>query len=699
MDSQTLIIIINSIMLAIFIIIIILTRKYLEEQEVRIRKEEKEKSINKVLDKYFEDDSVKKEKDKLEQIEKLRKEIEGSIQKEATAKTSKAEKVMKSNLAESSMIEQGGKMFSSFSMNLKSAMPRTEQEKTKDMTDLMDAVKALEGLDQEEYFDEKKKSDDMGKGLFFDRISSKLYRYMRTSGLRKEPLFVYDKLIHYALENIKNIKRQDVIDALFYMKEAGYVKNYVKINPQLILVVNRKEPLEFTNPEKVVLSFVQDNEVLTMQKLMELAQWSENYAKDVVDGLIEKEIASVDDDVITIEGFETREDKQKRLKLEKELEEKRRAKAEEKEKEQAKLRAELQATQQQEPDVSADSAEETLKEISKAQDTDAEAKKQIEDAEQAAKAQAIKKFKLPSVKTLPSAKPLPPKADAPHKEKDVSPKPKMPKPKKSVKIIDKKPVNVPKPPKEVDLEEEDLIGIDEKMKEEITRHKKLEKDAEEQISGDTSEKESEEELMESFEDAVAGLDAIEPGEPEKKVNAETSESGGTKKGKTGDSDLDDLDFEGLVGSEFVGEDMDEELSEEAIIDGILSIYEKYEHINGGLMDLRLVHRLLQQLYPDVTVQEMNDTLPALKDMGLVQDVVELDDLTLWLFKDITLSKEMKTVLTILNKEGWLDKAKIADKTGWDEEKVLNVMKALQDMDVLRLDGENNIIIPGLYKEN
>ena len=91
--------------------------------------------------------------------------------------------------------------------------------------------------------------------------------------------------------------------------------------------------------------------------------------------------------------------------------------------------------------------------------------------------------------------------------------------------------------------------------------------------------------------------------------------------KIASEEVTEEDFANISGSDFVGDDSDEELSNEAIIDGIMTIFENYEHINGGLMDVRLIQRLLSELYPDVTIEQILATIDSQMEMGLIQQVL------------------------------------------------------------------------------
>jgi hypothetical protein len=163
-------------------------------------------------------------------------------------------------------------------------------------------------------------------------------------------------------------------------------------------------------------------------------------------------------------------------------------------------------------------------------------------------------------------------------------------------------------------------------------------------------------------------------------------------------EVNEEDFDKIIGSEFVGDRMDEEIHDEAIIEGIITIFENYEHMNGGLMDVRLIRNLLAELYPDVTIEQILKTVESLGEMGLVREALGFSETTVLLFKEMVIDEEMKLLLGSILKNGWMNKTEIGEKLSWDEEQTLNVMKRLQDIEVLRLDEKNRVVIPGLVVE-
>ncbi|MHA1729537.1 MAG: hypothetical protein ACTSWY_12500 [Promethearchaeota archaeon] len=593
METDLIIIILNVVMAIIFIIIVFLSRKYIP---VEVSQTE---------------------------FHRLKKKIEMEIEQKSEERAQKAEISIKDMNSEQKTIDHGGKIFSTFNIDLKSAMPKNRKELKKDMTDLMETVKKLEGFDKEQYIKEDKTGPNVGTTMFLDRISSRLLKIMKKEKLDKEPILIFDKLVYIALKNINNISRSDIMDCLEYMKEAEYVQDYIEINPQLTIISQMKKEIKFSNPEKVVLVFAQDENKLTFKKLMENSKWSKSYAKKVVNGLVKNGIAEIFDDVIKIRGFETEEEKKLRNNIEKEKSSTRKQ----------QLIEDLSDILDDIPEL-----EQIEQPVEKKEMEILEEKELKRMADQTAKAERIKKFKKPSVKALPITKTL--------KKTSI----------KKLKIIKKSEKVIPKPAEEVELTEDEITGIDEKLKKKITQHQEFQKEIKKTIA----------------EQDVENEDKF---------------------------DISDVDFSD-IGTEFVEDgDSDEELNEEAIIDGIMTIFEKYEIVNGGLMDIKLIHQFLKELYTDISIDELIGPIKSLKQMGLVRKEISLGSLTILLFKDIELNDDMLEIIKVTSIKGqWMTKDELSDALGskWNEERTLNGMKNLQDIGVLRLDIENKVEIPGLY---
>lgn len=726
MDTQFIVTIFESILMILFIGTIIIARKLFSKREIQIQEESKAAGIDKVLNRFFEDDKALKEKEKYKQIELLKKQMELDIQKETVKRVSKTEEVLKNTDFEQETIEQAGKLFSSFSIDLKSAMPRNEKERNKDMTDLMDAVKILEGFDQDHYEkSETEKSDDMGKGMFFDRIITKLSKIMKKEQLNKQDYLVFDKIVYLGLKNITNITRKDLLDSIRYLKEAGYIKDYIEINPQLFIITQTDEKIKFTNPEKLVLAFAQDEEILTLPRLVEKAKWSEDYAKKIIKGLQTKKFAEYIDDIITIKGFETREEKRLRWALEEEIKKKEEEKNKLRSEQHDKLEHEFEEKKSQIFEKASRSKDKTsvtpeVDELLESESAEIQAKAILKKAEEEAKAESVKKFKLPEIKTLPTVQ-SPPKVQELPQTKPVSiNEVENSQPEKNIRIIETRGKNIPKPAQEVDLSKEKLIGVDEDFitlfneestsdstkaeQKEISKSQSPKKsESKVQISEKKTIKKKEEETELDMQELIDAVNIVESASKKSKQKEQiiTDDSDfieiPSDEKKPKDTELDDLNFDDIIGAEADAVE-NAEVGEEAIIDGIMSIYEKYEHITGGLLDLRFIHHLLTELYPEITIVEVASVRNSLKSMGLLKEEIQIEDLVLWILKDIKIDEDMQQLIAEIDKNGPQTKEKLMSAFKWDASKAQSVINKLKEMDTIKIDKDNKIVVTGLFVE-
>lgn len=720
MNTQFFITIFEIILIILFIGTVVVARKLFSKQELQFQEESKFTGIEKILNRFFENDKAFKEKENFKQIELLKKQIESDIQKETVKRVAKTEEVLKYTDFEEQTIEQAGKLYSSFSIDFKSAMPRNEKERDKDMNDLMDAVKILEGFDQDHYKkSETETSDDMGKGMFIDRIVTKLGKIIKKEQLNKQDYLIFDKIVYLGLKNISNITRKDLFDSVRYLKDVGYIKDFIEINPQLLIITQTDEKIKFTNPEKVVLAFAQDEEILTLPRLIEKAKWSEDYAKKIIKGLQNKKFAEFIDDVITIKGFETREEKKLRWALEEEIRKKEEEKNKQRTEHHDKLEQEYEQKKKQmiETPIIASSKEKATSsskfdEILDSESAEEKAKAILKKAEEDAKADSVKKFKLPEIKTLPSVQ-SPPKAPILPQSKPSIPtnETEVPQAEKSIRLIETKEKKIPKPAKEVDLSKEKLIGVDEDFitlfdEEPAPDTVKEIQDGPKSDEKTIKKKEEKSKDLE-MEELLKAVDLVEKASKKSKPKSQLKEPIATddtdfieissSDEKTKDTQLDDLNFDDIIGAEADAVE-NAEVGEEAIIDGIMSIYEKYEHITGGLLDLRFIHQLLTELYPDITLVEVASVRNSLKSMGLLKEEIQIEDLVLWILKDIKIDEDMQQFIAEIDKHGPQIKEKLMLELKWEQSKIESVINKLKELDIIKIDKDKKIIVTGLFVE-
>lgn len=681
MPTQTIIIIYGLIAFGIFLAIVLLTRTIIIAREKRAKKKLQKANISNLISKFFTEEKAEDKHLKLNEVEVMKRKIKNDIMVKSTQRAHVAEKSLK-NSSEETLIEEGGKLFSSFSAGFRSAMPKSERERNKDIEDLIEAVKVLEGFDQDHYYQKRESEENMGKGMFYYNITKKLANLMKKANLKKEPLFIFDKLIYLGLKNIKNVSRKDLIDSLLYLKEGGYVKDYIEINPQIFVISQKKEKIRLSSPEKVVLVFAYEHDNLTISKLMEDAKWAEDYAEKIINGLIRKGIVSISENIITIKGFESIDEKKMRMELEEEINKKFELEYKSKLEQQKSIEEEFE---KQEQDILGQLESDSLIE-----DENVDQSKIAEDKKQA---ETIKKLDKPSIKPLNS--PIKPLKDA--------------------KLVQSKPINVPKPSQEVGLNEHELTGIDDTLKKEITKHQEIQDDLIESIASDegvtnsiSKDSTSVNSILEEDETDLNVGKHNPTDDMDELLNVIGTIDEDTNRPVVEEEDnsalkkeiMEDLEayFESSVNSEYVGDDIEDETGDEAIADWIISIYEKYEHINGGLMDIWLIQKLLQEDHQDITMDQILDTIEPLKKIGLITADITLDTDRILLFKKIELDEDMKEIIKIISKNGPLTESEISNSLGWDKEKTLAAMKKLQTLEVMRLDENNKVVIQGLYSE-
>src|SRR6056297_1847952 len=194
MNSELWSAVIGLILLAAYILYFLRYRETMIKSQTQAKEIQKETAVSKTLDKFFVGKKKQETRKKFEEMEKLKKQMEDSISMVTSKRQQKAEDQLKSFKDESTMIEEGDMKYFSFAQGLKSAMPTTEEERKKDMTDLMATVKQLEMLDADHYgLDEEEEEAaaggmgglgglggmgglGMGKAMFYDDVSQKLIK-------------------------------------------------------------------------------------------------------------------------------------------------------------------------------------------------------------------------------------------------------------------------------------------------------------------------------------------------------------------------------------------------------------------------------------------------------------------------------------------------------------------------------------------
>ena len=259
--------------------------------------------IEKIVEKYPESTIAKEEskdniKEKLSKIAKIIAETEKYIEDDVKEKM----KVIKAQSEgfETELIEKGGKEYRLTTAGLISALPKSKQELVEDLKNLSETLEKLGELDQDL---ESEKKVDIGKGMFYEKMSRRFIKIIKENNLDKNDLIPIQQIKYHIFSSVKNLKDEDILPIFNLMKETKLIQDVIEINPIFYFIIAKNIDIEFTNPEKVVLSFSYDYPNLNIEKLLELTQWDFQYTDKVLSGMKQKGLLEVTNDQIIVESF------------------------------------------------------------------------------------------------------------------------------------------------------------------------------------------------------------------------------------------------------------------------------------------------------------------------------------------------------------------------------------------------------------
>ncbi|TFG24097.1 MAG: hypothetical protein EU529_05225 [Promethearchaeota archaeon] len=286
-------------------------KQFLEEIE-----KEESSSIDNILVKFVLDKNRALAKEKFTQTAELIAKTQDEIEKEVKSKTlfglfdkvrEVSEDQFQYNFKEKRQIKKAGKQFDTFVDRLDSAMPATEEERLSDMKELKAAITLLESYDEESYRVSPKKTD-AGVGMFYDRMSRQFKSLISEHKLDHYRLIPIQRLKYHVLSNNKRLKDEDILPIVNIMKETNLVGDVIEVNPTLHVIVLGDEQFDFSLAEKVLLTFAYDED-LTFRKLLELTEWKEEHANNVIKSLTDQGLDTRFDDRIAVRGFGKIEDR------------------------------------------------------------------------------------------------------------------------------------------------------------------------------------------------------------------------------------------------------------------------------------------------------------------------------------------------------------------------------------------------------
>ncbi|MHA1104274.1 MAG: hypothetical protein ACTSPN_00880 [Promethearchaeota archaeon] len=388
MQVQVISLLISGSLLVFFIIFTLGYKNHIEKRNERFRIEQKGKHV----EKYVVKESRNIMTEKLLKISKIIEETKKHVEDTVKEKMKGIEGQAKSQDYEIEMIDKGGKEYRISTSGLLSAIPKTKEQLVIDMENLKETITKLESLDIEQ-FDDSSRKVDIGTGMYHEKMSRRFIKIIQEHELDSLEFIPIQNLKYHLFKDIRNLKNSDVLPILNLMKDTQLIRKIIEINTTLQLIFIKKVDLEFTNPEKVIITFVYDENENSVQELLKFAQWDYTYAKKILDGLGDKGILSVTNDSIKIDAFK---EKAKWNELIENQIKKEKLKKEEKHQRQLELMKKLKTQ-----------LEDTKKEIEVEEQKPilSESKEELEEIDKLEKDSIpqIKFDKKPAVKTLPQS--------------------------------------------------------------------------------------------------------------------------------------------------------------------------------------------------------------------------------------------------------------------------------------------------------
>ncbi|MBY8981356.1 MAG: hypothetical protein KGD57_00275, partial [Candidatus Lokiarchaeota archaeon] len=258
--------ILNSVII-IFLLSVIFIKDQSSRAQKKRKKKERKKNVSEVLDKYIENENKKQLKKKYSRVSNLINETEKKISKTVKKKVKLVESTEKRK--DKKLMKKGSDEYNAFTSGLHTALPRIEEELKQDIEDLQEVVTTLESLDKDSKSITKKKIG-VGLGIFYDKMARRFQQIIKENSLDDFKFIPIQRLKYHIANQIKNLKDDDFLPVLNIMKETKLIQDLIEINPTLSFILFSDEKLELTESEKVTLSFSYEEDVLTLDKLLEI---------------------------------------------------------------------------------------------------------------------------------------------------------------------------------------------------------------------------------------------------------------------------------------------------------------------------------------------------------------------------------------------------------------------------------------------
>ena len=610
-----------------------------QERNLDIMKSDK---VSKTIYRFFQAEEREAQRQKHAAIERYIKEVEASIAEKVKQKEMRAKKELSMRKSETSIIKSAGQEYFSLSTGLRSAAPKDENERKKDMGELMEAMKSLEARDSDNLLQTAKQSTmmGMGKGMMYDRYVKKLSKIIKDNNYKAKTFIQQDILEFEAMKSISGITHEMFCATAQLMVKTGDIKAIIEISPQLSLLLFSNKTIELNKPEKVILTYLAEaSSQFTLQDLMMKTQWKVDHANKTIKSLIEKGLIKFHDDVIEAIGFESIQEREIRLKemekikleIKQKEEEKRRALEQMKEEEEMRIRAEQEKErlrrefEQEELEEKKRKEEEKLikeqeelkrKEEERLKHDEERRKKTLELAEKERQLEELRKKSTQEKKTKPKTPAMPPTI-----------------PSSSSSSADNK--------------DEGIEDLDWAIKELSFEMEKAEQ--------------KEKKTVPSTNPAVSSLAS---------------------------------EFENLE-SEEVGDGYNKI---DQLTDDVLAIFEAFEKFIGGVMSREKLKGevIKSKRYPDLTEEYLDGAVKNMKHNKLIQDELNFDGKMVFIFTELKLTDDQKAIIkTALQARKPLSADEFSEKLGWDAAKTQNELKAIKELSIAQFEDDKYKFI-GLY---
>lgn len=571
-----------------------------------------------------------------EEARKKRAAIERYLQETEKQKRDQRQREMKEkkdlapNINEQELLKSSSEEYFEFVSGFISAAPKNETELKKDMSDLMSAMDMLDNLYSTGVTSTFSDSSlqRIGTDIMNERYEALLNKVIKDNDYSKKPYIQQDILEYEALKQDPNMNYKMFLGALEALLKKKVIKEIIEISPQLKLLVFSDVKIVLTNPEKVIMTALNENIYqMTLRDLLDQTQWKPDHANRTIKSLVDKKLIKFFDDVIEAVGFDSVEERairhkemarikaeqkakeeemQKMLKKRQEEE----ARKEQMQREQIRLRREQEQREKEERrrvelERAKKQQEEAKRKEEEAIKRDEIRRKQVlELAEKERQIEAARKQTMAAQKAAPKPEPTPAPAPAPAKPKKKTTEPGM-------------------------EHDDDLDWALKTLSFEI----------------------------ESIEKEQAK--AADASSPASSLAEEFASIGGDE-----------------VGDDYTKVDQ--------ITDDVLAIFEAFEKFVGGVMsrDKLKAEIVKSNRYPDLEDEEVDQAVQNMKDNHLILDEFDFDGKLVYVFDEKDLSDDQKEVIkTALFAKKPMTADEFMKKLKWDKDKTTAALESLAEMSI------------------